>query len=281
MLTCTTTRCATRNTSAPVETRYLGLWMFPVDAPRDRAKLAAAVLRYYDECGGVPDTMTVNGRRLVERAFKPSTYRTVMTDPSVRAITLWSKQYKDGPEVRCDLRWHDPQDRKHDTLHVTLISKLSASTVPPPLRSFVAAATHLYPVAQGFIAGFPSLAHANLEGFVASYSKLDLDERSRERLHEDNLCMGMLSNKLRRLYPITIIGPEIWSRLPPVPKIEHAPVIEELGDCKMMTAWPDLVAPNDPAFLAGTVELRRWLWPFSIQNPADTVDPDSAGPRLG
>ena len=72
---------------------------------------------------------------------------------------------------------------------------------------------------------------------------------------------------------MTIIGPEIWSRLPPMPKVDPMPFVEEVGDCKMLTVWPDLVEPHDPAFLAGTVELRRWLWPFTIQNPADAVDP--------
>jgi hypothetical protein len=52
-----------------------------------------------------------------------------------------------------------------------------------------------------------------------------------------------------------------------------------LGNCKMLTCWPELVEPHDPAFLAGTSALRRWLWPYTIQNPAD--DPDVVDAKLG
>jgi hypothetical protein len=42
----------------------------------------------------------------------------------------------------------------------------------------------------------------------------------------------------------------------------------------VLTAWPTLCEPRDPDFLRATRELRRWLWPFTIQNPADHVDND-------
>ena len=45
----------------------------------------------------------------------------------------------------------------------------------------------------------------------------------------------------------------------------------DLADCKMVTAWPTLVDPHDLQFLLGTRELRRWLWPHTIQNPADDL----------
>jgi len=264
-----------------VETRSVGLWMFPVDAVRDRAKLASAVLRYYDESGAKPDTMTIDGERFAHRAFKPAAYRAAMSDPSVRSIALWSQQDDSVAVVRCVLRWFDPQDREFDSLSVTLISMRSPFAMAPTLRAFVGALVNLYPVAQGFVGGFRSHVYANKECLLATYSPLDLDEDTRARLKLDNrhLRLDVLSKTLRRLYPVTIIGPGIWSRLPPMPKVEHPPVIEDLGDCKMITAWPDLVEPRDPAFLAGTVELRRWLWPFTLQNPADAVELDSTAPR--
>ena len=80
--------------------------------------------------------------------------------------------------------------------------------------------------------------------------------------------------KLRRLYPVTIIGPEIWTTLPPMPAFDPMPTVEDLGTCKLVTAWPTLCDPRDPAFLRGTRDLRAWLWPYTIQNPADHVDND-------
>jgi hypothetical protein len=56
------------------------------------------------------------------------------------------------------------------------------------------------------------------------------------------------------------------------------PTVRDLGDCKVLEAWPTLVDVDDPQFLLGTRELRRWLWPYTIQNPAD--DPDEVDRRL-
>ena len=62
--------------------------------------------------------------------------------------------------------------------------------------------------------------------------------------------------------------------MPPLPRLEPMPAIEDLGNCKVLTAWPELCDPRDPAFLRGTVALREWLWPYTIQNPADHIDAD-------
>ena len=54
----------------------------------------------------------------------------------------------------------------------------------------------------------------------------------------------------------------------------NAPTVTDLGNCKMVTAWSVLCGARDPAFLRDTVALRAWLWPRTIQNPADHVDED-------
>jgi hypothetical protein len=82
--------------------------------------------------------------------------------------------------------------------------------------------------------------------------------------------------RLRRLYPITIIGPALWAELPPMPRFDPMPTIEDFGDAKLLRAWPTLCEPRDPAFLRANRELRAWLWPYTIQNPADHVDQDPA-----
>ena len=74
--------------------------------------------------------------------------------------------------------------------------------------------------------------------------------------------------------PITVVGPSIWATLPPMPVFDPMPRVEDLGDCKVLTAWPTLCEPRDPAFLRGTRDLRAWLWPYTIQNPADHLDRD-------
>jgi hypothetical protein len=47
----------------------------------------------------------------------------------------------------------------------------------------------------------------------------------------------------------------------------------------MLTCCTELIEPHDPAFLADTAALRRWIWPHTIQNPAD--DPDVVDRKLG
>jgi hypothetical protein len=51
---------------------------------------------------------------------------------------------------------------------------------------------------------------------------------------------------------VTIIGPDIWATLPPMPAFDPMPTVEELGNCKLVTAWHGLCEPRDPAFLRGT-----------------------------
>jgi len=137
----------------------------------------------------------------------------------------------------------------------------------------LASLIELYPIAHGGAGKYRSLQYAAQEcSWSGSVSPFELDEATRERLGEDQMLSGRLLRKLRRLYPVTIVGPKLWSELPPLPKVEPMPRVDEIGNCKLITAWPELVEPRDPAFLAGTVELRRWLWPFTVQNPHDAVD---------
>ncbi|MEJ7599424.1 MAG: hypothetical protein WKG01_16070 [Kofleriaceae bacterium] len=174
--------------------------------------------------------------------------------------------------VDCYLRPLFPDNQEFATRWVTLTG-IGLSIDSGALRQFLVAVAKLYPMIQGGIGGYRSLAHAAKEcSFSGAFSPFEIDPDTRERLGEDQMLRGRFLRRLRRLYPITVIGPEIWSQLPPMPNVDPAPKVEDLGDCKMLTVWPELVEPRDPAFLAGTVELRRWLWPFTIQNPADALE---------
>jgi hypothetical protein len=103
------------------------------------------------------------------------------------------------------------------------------------------------------------------------------DPATVERIRWDVWKWRRARTQLVRLTPLTIIGPEIWAQLPPMPAFEPAPTVENLGTCKILKAWPTLCDPRDPSFLRGTRALREWLWPYTIQNPADHVDNDPPG----
>jgi hypothetical protein len=47
-----------------------------------------------------------------------------------------------------------------------------------------------------------------------------------KRLGEDEMSRRRAHHKLRRLYPVTIIGPDIWSQLPPMPAFDSMPTID-------------------------------------------------------
>jgi hypothetical protein len=141
------------------------------------------------------------------------------------------------------------------------------------LRVLVAEVVHAYSVAQGMIAAFASTEHALVETERGIVQK-NVDQETRGRQWNDLTEDVFFGTKLRRLYPVTIIGKAIWESLPPLPVLERPPEIRDLGDCKMLIAWPELCSPHDPEFLAGTRELRQWLWPHTIQNPYDKLDLD-------
>jgi hypothetical protein len=163
---------------------------------------------------------------------------------------------------------------------VTFVSDRSPVSLTEPLRRFLTMVATQYRVSHGSAAGYPSTKYASQEcSLSGAVSPLELDEATQIRLRYDGLGYRRSKRLLRRLYPVTIIGPELWAKLPPLPQTSETVTVEDLGNCKMLTCWPELVEPHDPAFLVGTKELRRWIWPHTIQNPAD--DPEVVDRKLG
>lgn len=251
--------------------RVIGVSFTPLDQPRDRERLATAILRFYEECGLRPDRVDQSEWRKA-RDFTEKTFRQAMMDPAGRQIYLWADLV---PELNCFLRPSDPLDQEFETRWAVLVSTRLPCRVSEPVHRLMEAITRLYPISHGSVGGYRSAAYAAQECcHSGAYSPLELDPDTRARLDEDQMCRRFVRTKLRRLYPVTIIGPDLWAQLPPMPSVDPAPRVEDLGNCKMLTVWPELVEPRDPAFLAGTKELRRWLWPYTIQNPADAIGLD-------
>ncbi len=142
-----------------------------------------------------------------------------------------------------------------------------------PLVSMLSGLAEIYSIRQGLVASFASMEYAETETNLGLLEKA-VDQPTADRQWEDHKSDVFFGTKLRRLYPVTIIGKAIWESLPPLPALERPPEIRDVGDCKMLIAWPELCSPHDPEFLAGTRELRQWLWPHTIQNPHDKLDLD-------
>ncbi len=262
--------------SASRTDRVLGISFLAGSGPSDFNALADAILALYDAIAHRPkEILTLrNDSKSGCRLFKPALFRKLVCDDRIEELTVGDIMDPESVVIECWLRPRFPEDQEFETRWVS-ITGTGFSQDSPAVRELMRAIVTLYEIAQGCITSYHSLAYARKEcSLSGAYSSFDLDSETAERLSQDQMLSGRFLRRLRRLYPVTIIGPRIWSELPAMPTFDPALTIEELGDCKVLKAWPELVEPRDSAFLAGTVELRRWLWPYTIQNPADAVDAD-------
>ena len=253
----------------------LGLSLLASDVPSDYAALTDAILAFYDQVDRVPRWFSVllRGGKVKSRAFRARSFREMLLRSDTLSISVGATEENvDEHTVNCFLRPHEVANQEFETRWVTLTAT-GLKLDDPAVRALLGTLIDLYPIVHGAVGKYRSPQYAAKEcSWSGSVSPFELDEATRERLGEDQMLRGRLLRKLRRLYPVTIVGAKLWSELPPLPSIEPMPRVDEIGDCKLIVAWPELVEPRDPAFLAGTVELRRWLWPFTVQNPYDAVD---------
>ncbi|MBK9031272.1 MAG: hypothetical protein IPL61_08040 [Myxococcales bacterium] len=241
--------------------------------PREIEPLIAALLQAFRDFGEKPRRMWPLTRT------KKNSYSEARFVAAVRADETTSVTVKGlglaQVSVHLDLR----TDRRYPDFSPKRYVELTAPVVTPDdprLLEFLRTACALYPVSQGGVFRAENPDHAGAEASLCNTSTFD-PEASR-RIDFDAGNRDDASLKVRRLYPVTIIGPEIWAALPPLPEVAPPLVVRDLADCKMVTAWPTLVDPHDLQFLLGTRALRRWLWPHTIQNPAD--DPHEVDIRL-
>ncbi len=250
------------------------------DGPREPPAVAEAVLSFLDTAGLKLKSMTVRQAKSSHPRFSARALRKAFDDPSTREVWVWAPNVYDGMAVRCFLRCAEPVAEEFELRFVTIVSNQVPMEMTSALRRLADAFVDQYPVVHGSIGGYRSTQYASQEcSFSGSTRVDDMDEETKQRLKTDSLDYQISKHLLRRLYPVTIIGPELWAKLPPLPQTEVPVKVEDLGNCKMLTCWHEMVEPHDPAFLAGTKELRRWIWPHTILNPAD--EPDSVDAKLG
>jgi hypothetical protein len=81
----------------------------------------------------------------------------------------------------------------------------------------------------------------------------------------------LLWEKVRRVYWATLLGPRLAETVGGAPAAWAAGAAEtgEIAGSLLVCATPDIADSLAPSFSAQIQKLRRWLWPFLIQNPAD------------
>jgi hypothetical protein len=252
----------------------LGISLLASDTPRDYGALVDAILEFYAAIGRPLTWFSGLGRKSwgKVRKFRPKSFRDYILDEDTKMAHFGPEGSATEHSIEVFLRPDNPAKQEYETRWITLTATGLAYETPA-VRTLLARLIDLHPIVHGGIGGYRSLVYAAKEcSFSGAVSGIDLDEVTRERLGEDQMLRGRFLRRVRRLYPITIVGPTLWKELPSLPALGPMPKVETVGDCKLIHAWPELVEPRDPEFLAGTTELRRWLWPFTIQNPADALE---------
>lgn len=187
-------------------------------------------------------------------------------------LRVMGRESEPEAAIKLDLRGDHPHIVSRQATLLREASDLPALAV----RAFLEMAVQGFSVRHGGAARSASRWHASAEAGLVLQSEIG-DEMER-RISFDSAHEREATQLARRLYPVTIFGAELWAKLPPFPEVEPRPKVEDLGACKLVTCWPELVDAHDLQFLLGTRALRRWLWPYTIQNPAD--DPDELDRKL-
>jgi hypothetical protein len=143
-------------------------------------------------------------------------------------------------------------------------------------RRFLETVARLGAPLSGGVFRAPTFKQAQHE-IGAGWNIDDEPEAFRARLHGDRIddCV----RRLRRLYPITLVGPQLAAAIATAdrhaperpPTLSGALATQEVAGSLLVDAHPAVVESWDPGFVAGTTGLRRRLWPFTTQNPSDAA----------
>lgn len=143
----------------------------------------------------------------------------------------------------------------------------------PVLREWlVIAAEHGEPLSGGIFAA-ADLRRAKMEAslvYETDYTEIlsPSEFLYRERLHRDDAS----ANQIRRLYPVTLLGPAFARQVDPVQlRAAGAVDVTPIRDSLLVQAYPSIIPAWDPAFLAGTIEQRRLLWSLTQKQSADAA----------
>jgi hypothetical protein len=260
-----------------VTEQVIGVGLELAAAPAAPAALGRAALSFYRATDAEPERVTYTKGQVETAAFSAALFNQLLEDPAVVRVSLWGES-EGVPSVRIYLRFvPDPEiplKEEFETRWFGVSLRGSSQAIPGPLMALLRDIVPFVAVAQGCVGGFPDADWAGAECWLGP-SPADLPDSDRERLKQDERFRKRRQRQLRRLYPVTIVGPTIWAQLPPLPEGTGA-TVEDIGECKVLTTWPVLCGPRDPEFLRGTRALREWMWPYTIQNPADHLDNDPA-----
>jgi len=169
----------------------------------------------------------------------------------------------------------DPRRRPSSPRCFYFASELRTSNAPALVEVGRAMLAEIAAAASGPISGGVLAAPTFNQAYCEVEDSGNSEQESisyRDRIRVDAYGASDRRTKARRLYPITLLGPKLASQVTAAEAVAAgALAVKEINGSLLIDAYPTVVETWDPEFLKATVELRKWLWPHTIQNPADAV----------
>ena len=253
---------------------------FAEEPARDPARVLACLARLIAALPEPPASIfaaTPGGKVSRTRRYKWSTAEKLAADPQTGTIVITS-----------DL------ERGPATIDLTLFLRHNARTAafepPPGLTCFVTDAPDDLVGSYEAVLRECAAGTSVLNGCVTRLSNqgearseitgtgTDVEKQSalfqRRRAHDWPFLQVAARIKVRRLYWSTLLGPTLAVAAggAEAARAAGAHEVQEIGGSLLIRAMPGPPRDSlDPAFLAATTGLRRWLWPHSFQNPLDAA----------
>ena len=142
----------------------------------DTSALVDVVLALFAGQERTPTRMTYSAKKATTRAFQEPAFRSLVADPAIRRITVWSEA-ADGPSVRPYLR-DDPASR--DTACRQSGAVIPGDAPRDVIDAFVSGIARCGSIVAGVVARYPSADHAIAECWDGGLTgELDADTDAR------------------------------------------------------------------------------------------------------
>jgi hypothetical protein len=158
------------------------------------------------------------------------------------------------------------------------VSRLElAAPLPKAARSYLERCAADVPLLHGAVTVLQNLAQASCEVTGGLRSEADSQPEPFRRRREHDWWRNQtetLWTRCRRLYAVNLLGPALATALGGADAAQAAGArnVKEIAGSLVFDAMEGPPLDSlDPAFLAATTRLRRWLWPHTFQNPLDAV----------
>ena len=194
---------------------FAGLSVVTGHAPVDRDALSVATVRLASALDLRKARLSWTAKKRARRAFKENLLHEAIRDPAMESLSLsdddrlWYINLQFGslsPGYDDQRRWQ------------TVIADASVRTA---MLSFAADVGAQMGLVSACVAGYRDHWYARHEGTLVEIEG-HVEPPNDRRLGEDAMLSHRAQTRLRRLYPITIIGPELWAQLPPMPGLMKA-----------------------------------------------------------